>query len=130
MMHSPDIPEQVLRFVAEKIDTVPHLEALLLLWENQGRTWDCEEVAARIYVRADVSTDILQTLHRRDLLTVDDPSTPRYRYNTGWDKSGELMTQVVEAYRHHLVQIATFIHSRGSSSVREFARAFDLKKER
>ena len=129
-MHSPDIPEQVLRFIAERIDTVPQLEALLLMWGNQNRAWDCEELAARIYVRRDVCADILQTLLRRDLLTAEDPASPRYRYNPEWDKSGELMTKVADAYRRHLVQIATFIHSRGSSPVREFARAFDFKKER
>jgi hypothetical protein len=39
------------------------------------------------------------------------------------------MPEVAAAYRRHLVQLATFIHSGASPAVREFARAFDLKKE-
>jgi hypothetical protein len=129
-MPQPDIPEHVLRFLAEKIDTVPQLEALLLLWENQPRAWEPDEAAARIYVRRDVAADILNTLQRRDLLTVESTSPPRFRYNSEWDASGEVMPHVAEAYRRHLVPITTFIHSKAPSSVREFARAFDLKKER
>lgn len=130
MVQTPDIPEHVLQFIAERIDTVPQIEALLLLWENQDRAWDCEELAARIYVGRDVCVDILQTLQRRDLLAQDASSPTRYRYNPEWDKDGAMMREVAHAYRRRLVQVATFIHSRGSSSVREFARAFDLKKER
>jgi hypothetical protein len=129
-MPPPDIPENVLRFLAEKIDTVPQLEALLLLWENQPRAWDPDEVVARIYVRRDVGGDILSALQRRDLLTVESTSPPRFRYNSSWDETGELMAQVAESYRRHLVQVTTFIHSKAPSSVREFARAFDFKKER
>jgi hypothetical protein len=40
------------------------------------------------------------------------------------------MPEVAAAYRRHLVPLATFIHSRASTAVREFARAFDLKKDR
>lgn len=130
MMQSPDIPEHVLRFIAEEIDTVPQLEAVLLLWENQDRGWECDEVAARIYVGPEVCTGILQTLQRRNLLTVETSTPPRYRYNPAWDEAGERMAQIAQAYRRHLVQIATAIHSKAPLSVREFARAFDLKKER
>jgi hypothetical protein len=42
----------------------------------------------------------------------------------------ELMGQVVAEYQTHVVRIATFIHANASASVREFARAFDLKKDR
>lgn len=125
----PDIPERVLQFLAEKIDDVPQLEALLLLWENSSRSWSCEEIAARIYVRAAACTNVLQMLARRDLLTVE-PSSQRYQYNPAWDPDGSLITEVSAAYRRQLVQVTRFIHSRAPSSVREFARAFDFKKER
>jgi len=49
-MTTPEIPARVLQFLAERIDTVPQLEALLLLWENPQRQWSEEELAARIYV--------------------------------------------------------------------------------
>jgi len=109
---------------------VPQLEALLLLWENPQRQWSEEELAARIYVGRPAAATILQALLRHQLTTADAGAPPRYRYNPQWDPSGEVMSEVVTAYRRHLVQLATFIHSRASTAVREFARAFDLKKDR
>jgi hypothetical protein len=129
-MNSPQIPANVLQFIAERIDTVPHLEALLLLWETQQRSWTEEEVAARIYVSRPVAAQILQALQRQNLVTPDSAQSVRYQYNPQWDPTGQVMPEVAAAYSRHLVQLATFIHSRASTAVREFARAFDLKKDR
>ena len=40
------------------------------------------------------------------------------------------MLQVAATYRRNIARVATLIHEKTSSSVREFARAFDLKKDR
>jgi hypothetical protein len=129
-MTTPEIPARVLQFLAERIDTVPQLEALLLLWENPQREWSEEELAARIYVGRPVAATILQALQRQQLATAESDTAARYRYNPQWDPTGDVMPEVAAAYRRHLVQLATFIHSRASTAVREFARAFDLKKDR
>jgi len=129
-MTSADIPARVLQFLAERIDTVPQLEALLLLWENPQRLWSEEELVARVYVSRPVAAQILQALQRQLLVTTESAQATHYRYNPQWDPSGEVMPEVASAYRRHLVQLATFIHSRASTAVREFARAFDLKKDR
>lgn len=128
-MTSPDISRNVLQFVAEKIDTVPQLEALLLLREDETRRWSEVEIAARVYVSRETAHSILEALQRRYLIVAEgDPQ--RYRYNPGHDGSRELLCEVATAYRRHLVPMATFIHSKASASVLEFARAFDLKKDR
>ena len=129
-MTSPEIPARVLQFLAERIDTVPQLEALLLLWEDPQRLWTEEELAGRIYVGRQAAATILQALQRHQLATADSAPVARYRYNPQWDPSGEVMPEVAATYRRHLVPLATFIHSRASTAVREFARAFDLKKDR
>lgn len=129
-MTSPEIPARVLQFIAERIDTVPQLEALLLLWEDPQRLWSEEELAGRIYVGRQVAATILQSLQRQQLVTAEPAPAVHYRYNPLWDPSGEVMPEVAAAYRRHLVPLATFIHSRASTAVREFARAFDLKQDR
>jgi predicted transcriptional regulator len=126
-MNSPQIPDNVLQFIAERIDSVPQLEALLLLWENAQRPWTEEELAARIYVSRAAAVQILQSLQRQNLVTSE---SARYQYNSQWDPTRQVMPEVAAAYSRHLVQLATFIHSRASTAVREFARAFDLKKDR
>jgi hypothetical protein len=129
-MNSPQIPAHVLQFIAERIDTVPQLEALLLLWESSQRAWTEEELAARIYVSRQVAAQTLQALQRQNLVIAESVEPSRYRYNPQWDPTGQVMPDVAAAYSRHLVPLATFIHSRASSAVREFARAFDLKKDR
>lgn len=129
-MTSPDIPPSVLQFLAERIDTVPQLEALLLLWENPQRLWSEEELAARIYVSRQAAATILQALQRQQLVTAEPAQSLQYRYNPQWDPTGAVMPEVAATYSRHLVPLATFIHSRASTAVREFARAFDLKKDR
>ena len=129
-MNAPQIPPAVLQFIAERIDSVPQLEALLLLWESPQRAWTEEELAARIYVSRPSAAQILQALERRQLVTAESAEATLYRYNPQWEPTGEVMPEVASAYRRHLVPLATFIHSRASTAVREFARAFDLKKDR
>ena len=128
-MNAPQISTRVLEFLADKIDTVPELEALLLMWQAPGRFWSAEDVAARTYVSVEHSRTMLQNLQRRHLVVAEHDSS-LYRYDGAWDASGSLMPEVELEYRRRLIPIATFIHSRASFSVREFARAFHLKKER
>ena len=39
------------RFIMNRMDTVPHLEALLLLWRERPRLWSVESVAERLWVK-------------------------------------------------------------------------------
>jgi hypothetical protein len=128
-MTGPAISQHVLHFIAQQIDSVPQLECLLLLYEYDSQSWAPEQVAARIYSSPQVARGILETLHRRGLLLAEGDE-PRYRFNPAGAASRELMQDVVREYQRHLVPVATFIHSKASASVREFARAFDLKKDR
>lgn len=128
-MTGPAISQHVLHFIAQQIDSVPQLECLLLLYEHESQAWLPEHVAARIYSSLPVARGVLETLHRRGLLLAEGDE-PRYRFYPGGIASRELMQDVAREYQKHLVPVATFIHSKASASVREFARAFDLKKDR
>ena len=127
-MNAPVIPARVIEFLAENIDTVPQLEAMLLLWQAPSSRWSVEELAVRLYVSKEEAAAIIRALQMRALIVSDgQPNT--YRYSADWDTSGTLMAEVAHAYRHHLIDITKFIHSRASSAVRAFARAFDLKRD-
>ena len=128
-MERPELPADVQQFVSDQIDTVPHLEALLLLWESAPASWSAEQLAARIYVPADAGERILADLRRRRLVRASEEDPARHQYDAAWD-TGDLMARVAAAYRQDLIRIARFIHAKASSSVREFARAFEIKKER
>lgn len=121
------IDPAVERFLLDSIDTVPHLEALLLLYQSPSMAWTVAELAARIYVNERQAHVILEDLTRRSLIARDEQSPAKYQYISRVPEQGSLLDRVAQAYRTQLVQLTRFIHSNASSSVRDFARAFRLK---
>jgi hypothetical protein len=117
-------------FILENIDSVPQLEALVLLWNSRPVAWSCEELASRLYLPAEKVSNLIQDLVRLQLIMKLDSSPQKYSYFAVSDEQNEMMRMVDSAYRRDLVRISTMIHSKTSPGVREFARAFRFKKER
>jgi hypothetical protein len=120
--------EDILRFIAEQIDTVPQIEALLLLWQRAPAAFTAERLASWIFVEEAAAAQVLRDLQQRKFVT-NGANASEYVYDSGWDPDGEFVARVGAAYRQHLVRIATLIHSKASPAVREFARAFESKKK-
>jgi hypothetical protein len=124
-----EIPDEVIDFIARRIDSVPHLEALLLLWEHDSKVWTRDEVARRVYVSHERAGEILRDLAQHGLISVQIEPTQHYRYEATWDVAG-LMSEVASAYRRQLVPISTFIHVKAASgAVKGFASAFKFRKK-
>lgn len=121
------IGTEVEQFLLASIDTVPHLEALLLIFQTPATAWTVAALAARIYVSDRQAAAILDDLARRSLIVRVEPSPPKYQYIPRSQAQTELLDQVAQSYRTQLVQVTRFIHSNASGSVRDFARAFRLK---
>ena len=115
-------------FILKNIDSVPHLEALMLLWNKQPAGCTCEELASRLYISTEKVTDLLHDLVRLRLISASHTAPPVYAYFPQSEEQDEIMRLVDAAYRHDLIRISTMIHSKASSPIREFARAFRLKR--
>lgn len=126
-MDRADSDQEVIQFIVEHLHTVPHLEALLLIWQNPSTPWTSELLAARIYVTPIVGRSILEEL--KALGVVKPSADSVYLYDPVWDEQRQLLPRLANLYRRQLVQVTKLIHSKGSSSVREFARAFQIKKD-
>jgi DNA-binding MarR family transcriptional regulator len=122
-----EIGQEVERFLLDSIDTVPHLEALLLLFQSPAVGWSVQELAGRIYVNDRQAASILEDLTRRSLITRLEQAPSKYQYVPRSEAQRELLEKVARSYRTQLVQVTRFIHSNASGSVRDFARAFRLK---
>ncbi|HKR26900.1 MAG TPA: hypothetical protein VJS11_05580 [Acidobacteriaceae bacterium] len=129
-MTAPNRPIDAYEFIYEKIDSVPHLEALVLLWNSRPVWWTCEELASRLYVPADQVSQLLRDLVRMQLIAESSGSPARFSYLPKSEEQNNLMMSLDDAYRKDIVRISTMIHSKTSSGVREFARAFQLKQEK
>lgn len=117
-------------FIAEQIDTVPHLEALLILWNSRPKQWPPSEIAKALYVSEDSARTLLQDLTRRNLASQASAPVEAYCYPASADEKDELLRSLDTIYRREVVRISNMIHSKAPSSIREFARAFRFIKER
>ncbi len=130
MTEKQQLEEKVYQFILDQVESVPHLEALLLLWNSRPQPWTVENLARRLYVSTEVVGSLLQDLERRRLIVLESGPPQGYRYASESTEKDELIAAVDGTYRREVVRISTMIHSKPSSSVREFARAFRFTKER
>ncbi len=117
-------------YILEKIDTVPHLEAVILFWNSRPVGWTAEELASRLYLPPEKVSGILNDLVRQQLVQQIPASPAKYSYLPSNAEQDDWMYQVDVAYRRELVRISTMLHTKTSPSVREFARAFRIKRDR
>jgi hypothetical protein len=123
-----DIPVAVLEFISKHIDTVPQLETLLIMSAEENRVWTADEIAARTYVGHASAAVVLDQLRRRQLIAITEDGRG-YQFRPASEDERQLVGQTAIAYRRYLIPLATYIHSKASTSVKEFARAFALKKD-
>ena len=128
MKKSDAIPDQVKQFILTMIDSVPHLEALLLIWEHQENTWTDDGLDKALFVDTRVAKKIANDLLRRGWIVRKSGAQDEFTYDGSWDPDDQLLKQIAETYRNNIVRIATLIHA-NASGVRDFAKAFELKSD-
>lgn len=121
---------QVDRFILEQIDTIPHLEALLLVWHRRPKAWSASEMAGSLFVPLELAAKILRDMEQRGLLKERPASSGQYAYHSQSEEHDRLMGAVEETYRRELIRIARMVHAKTPASLRDFARAFRFTKEK
>ena len=121
------IPDAVKRLIAERIDSVAELEAILLLRGERDRWWTALDAGRRLYVSTTVATHTLSVLSERGFLACDGE---RYRYEPREDDLDAVVDALSTSYSESLIAVTAAIHSKPSQSVRQFADAFRLRKEK
>ena len=99
-------------FILDRIESLPHLEGLLLLWRNRNDAWTAEQAAERLWISKEHAGQVLEDLTRQGLISRVDGGRYCYRAESG---HAELMQSVDRAYRNEMIRISTMIHGRGSA---------------
>jgi AcrR family transcriptional regulator len=123
------IPEDVRRFLLKWIDSVAHLEALLLLRDNAETAWSLPAVAARLYLDPEEVAPLLSRLRADGFIVMTDPPATSYRYHPSSDEFSAIVERVAEEYAKHLVPMTKLIHDKPRMRVQQFADAFKLRKD-
>ena len=91
----------MLRFLEENIDTVAQLETLLMMSEQQDRSWLIADVASRNYISDQRATDTLDALQRLGLVSsVESPT--RYRFAPPTDEVRAVVADLARCYQKNL----------------------------
>lgn len=117
--------KQVDQLILEEIDSVPHLEALLLLWNSRPKQWSADELSKALHLERDATQSILSDLQNRGFASSE---TNLFSYLSNSDRD-RLIDSLDRIYRREVIRVSTMIHSKASPAVRAFARAFRLKKD-
>ena len=121
--------EQIDRFIVDEIDSVPQLEALLLVWNSRPKEWTSDGIARALYVSPDVAQDILRRLVQRRLIAEVSANSGLYVLRLESVEREQLLASLDVVYRRELVRVSNMIHSKASRAVRDFASAFRFKKD-
>lgn len=129
MPHGPVSREQIDRFLVDEIDTVPQLEALLLIWNRRHKLWYPSEIARALYISHELAQDVIRHLVQHRMLTQIEVGADCYELRLDSEEQARLVEGLDAVYRHELVRVSTLIHAKASRAVRDFASAFRFKKE-
>jgi hypothetical protein len=117
------------KFILEEIDSVPHLEALLLFWRQRPKQWSVPEIAQALYVSEETGEQILRDLSIRSLISAVPDRPGLYLIGFSSAEKEHMLESLDRTYRRELIRVTRMIHSKASPALRDFARAFRFKKE-
>lgn len=120
------IPADLRDFIVRYIDSVAHLEALLLLRASPQTSWEVVTMAQRLYITKNQADEVLAQLCIDGLLVCEDD---QYRYASQSIETLAMIDRLAEAYAKHLIPITNMIHGK-PRRIRQFADAFKFRKDR
>jgi hypothetical protein len=125
-MADEPIPADLREFILKYIDSVAHLEALLLLRANPQASWDVSTTAKRLYTTEQQTSEVLDRLCADGLVSSKDET---YRYEGHPAELRVMVDRPADPYSRHLIPITNMIHAK-PRRIREFADAFKFRKDR
>lgn len=121
------VPDAVRKVLADRIDSIPELEAVLLLRKHRNQTWSVEEAGQQLYLSPVVASHVLNLLTERGFLT---RSLQRYQYSPESAELEATVTLLAEVYSKHLIAVTNIVHAKPSAGVRLFAQAFRFRQDK
>jgi hypothetical protein len=127
-MHG-DFPAELKQFIEFYIESVPQLEALLLLRSDPLRRWQPADVAKSLYIPEVAATALLAEFVRRGFAILQPPPDGGYLYQSRDAEMDRLIDQLATAYHERRVAVVSLIYSKPLHRVQTFADAFRFGKE-
>jgi hypothetical protein len=112
-------------FIANNIDSVGQLEALLLLRSNAEHGWSVPTLGGRLYVGEAEAAGILAHLLAKGFVS---EQGGQFRYDRA-NAQAAVVDRLAETYTRQLIPITNLIHAK-PRSLHAFADAFKIKRDK
>lgn len=123
------IPGDITRFILTSIESVPHLEAVLLLRFDPKVEWDAKMMSQRLYISEKKAGEVLADLCATGFITANN-NLPVYYYSPVSADLKEMLDRVADIYTKSLVEVTQLIHSKISKQAQQFGDAFKLQSDK
>lgn len=130
MDHKGPIPEDIQRFILRNIDSVPHLEALLLLRYDPKAEWDAKMMAQSLYIGEAKAAEVLADLCASGIAVVQNVAKAVYSYKPTSTELKLTLDRLAEVYAKNLIEVTNLIHSKTGKKAQEFGDAFRWQNEK
>jgi hypothetical protein len=123
------IPDDIRQFIMQSIDSIAHMEALLLFRNQPETQWDAVAIARRLYMTEKQVQSVLDQFVNRSIISRLPGKTPLYQYKPSSQELAAIIDKTVNFYGRFLVPITHLIHSKAQTRVQAFADAFRIRKD-
>ena len=129
-MADDPVPEIVREFIANHIDSIAELEALLLMRNDPQVGWSTAALAERLYINREQTDEVVAKLCSLELAAETGRGSVTYHYRPSSPELDGVVESVAETYTRYLIPVTNLIHSKPQTKVQQFADAFKLRKRR
>lgn len=123
------IPDDVKRFILTSIPSIPYLETLLLLRNNENRLWTSADVARRIYISEKAAHGLLHEMLAAGVAGTNEANPEQFRYAPLSQDLRTMIDQLAQIYSKNLVDVTELVHSKINKRAKQFADAFIWRKD-
>lgn len=120
------IPEDVKQFIIQHIDSIAHLEGLLMCRTNPQKAWSAAILARGLFIDESQTVLLLTRLSEQGFMV---RSATGYHYQPKSPELASMVERLAELYKSYLLPITNLIHAKSKTRIQEFADAFRLRKD-
>ncbi|HEV7300673.1 MAG TPA: hypothetical protein VGN72_15010 [Tepidisphaeraceae bacterium] len=125
------LSSQVRGLIIDRISSVVQLEVLLLLHAHADRLWTAADVATNLRIDPTWAEAQLAELTDHGLAAPhNDGPVTAYQYRPATDELGRTVDELSKAYADMRVSVISLIYSKPSDTLKTFADAFRIRKEK
>lgn len=126
MVSEHNLPDHLVHFLRERIQSIVELEVLFLLYSQPQRPWNARDIAESMRVDPSWVNSQLARLHAVNLIVHDQQAGESYCASTDSELTG-ILAELYRAYEQRRVTIVSLVYSKPADPIRNLADAFRIR---